>query len=154
MRIFVDTNLIMEMLEQRSQADTVSAIFDYIESKDWEKAISVGSFYTITYLTERILHKQGLVKPKLIVQQRKILNGILDSFLISAIGEEELAAGVNDEVFSDLEDSYQLQSAQSLDCDTIVTINIADFPVENEYGIEIMTPQEFYSKYCIETDKQ
>lgn len=154
MRVFIDTNLIMEMLEQRAQADIIGNIFDFLESKDWEKAISVGSFYTITYLTERILHKQGWVKPELIAQQRKILNGILDKFIIPVIGEEELSAGVNDEAFSDLEDSYQLQSALSLDCDTLVTINITDFPIDNNYGIEILTPQEFYSKYCIETDKQ
>lgn len=153
MRIFVDTNIIMEMLEQRSQADVISAIFDFVESKGWEKAISVGSFYTITYLTERILHKQGFTKPKLIEQQRRILNGILDKFLIPSIGLEELFAGVNDMSFSDLEDSYQLQSAHAFNCAVLITINITDFPNENDYGIEIVTPKYFYFKYCTGKNK-
>lgn len=85
------------MLEQRAQADIIGNIFDFLESKGWEKAISVGSFYTITYLTERILHEQGWGKPELIAQQRKIL----------------------------------------------VTINITDFPIDNNYGIEILTHKSF-----------
>lgn len=150
MKVFADTNVIMEMLEQRAQADIVGSAFDVMEEKGWAKFISAGSFYTLTYLAERILHKQGMARPELTVKLREILNGILDKFDVAAIGGEALGEGVNDDNFSDLEDSYQFQAAHESGCDVIVTLNVKDFPSANAYGISIVTPRQFYTKYCMD----
>lgn len=53
MRIFVDTNIVSELLEERSQVDYIDQIFEKAEQKGWTRVLSVGSFYTITFLTER-----------------------------------------------------------------------------------------------------
>lgn len=45
MRIFVDTNIISELLEARSQVDYVDRIFAEAERNQWTRVLSVGSFY-------------------------------------------------------------------------------------------------------------
>jgi hypothetical protein len=59
MRIFVDTNIVSELLEERSQVDYIDRIFEKAEQEGWTRVLSVGSFYTITFLTERFLRRQG-----------------------------------------------------------------------------------------------
>lgn len=144
MRIFVDTNIIMELFENRAQADSVDEVFAFCESKGWERFISVGSFYTLTFLTERMLRKQQIYQPELAEQQREIMNSLLNTFSISSIGSERLSQGVNNESFTDLEDSYQHQSALHSKCDTLLTINTHDF--KNVTDIEIMNPEAFKQK--------
>lgn len=55
MRIFVDTNIISELLEARSQVDYVDRIFAEAERNQWTRVLSVGSLYTLTFLIERFL---------------------------------------------------------------------------------------------------
>ena len=63
MRIFVDTNIVSELLEERSLVDYIDQIFEKAEQKGWTRVLSVGSFYTITFLTERFLRHQGIGQP-------------------------------------------------------------------------------------------
>jgi len=108
MKVFVDTNVVMEMLDSRNEADLIGSIFDWLDNHDIKPYLSVGSFYTITYLSERLLHKQGLTRPQLTGKLRELLIGIIDEFQISSIGSKELLKGVSDEQFTDLEDSYPI----------------------------------------------
>lgn len=147
MKIFVDTNIISEFLEERSQADLVDRIFEKAEQEKWTRVLSVGSFYTITFLTERFLRRNGYSKPQLVTQQRSILETILQNFQIQDLDKVALSTGVKDNLFLDLEDSYQYQSAIKSNCSVLLTINKKDFKnVENE-NIEIVSPQEFVDKY-------
>lgn len=147
MRIFVDTNIISEFLEDRVQAELVDCIFEASEIKGWTRVLSVGSFYTITYLTERFLRHQGISQPMLVEQQRVILSKILSAFEIQDLDNESLSSGVTDPNFLDLEDSYQYQSAIKADCSVLLTINKKDFKNLQDKTIEILTPQEFIDSY-------
>ena len=49
MRIFVDTNIVSELLEERSLVDYIDQIFEKAEQKGWTRVLSAGSFYTISY---------------------------------------------------------------------------------------------------------
>ena len=49
MRIFVDTNIVSELLEERSQVDYIDRIFEKAEQDGWTRVLSVGSFYTIHF---------------------------------------------------------------------------------------------------------
>ena len=49
MRIFVDTNIVSELLEERSQVDYLDRIFEKAEQDCWTLVLSVGSFYTIHF---------------------------------------------------------------------------------------------------------
>lgn len=149
MKIFVDTNIISEFLEERSQVDLVDRIFAESENNKWERVISVGSFYTITFLVERFLRHKGIGQPKLVEEQRSILSTILENFVIKDIDKDSLLNGVEDFRFMDLEDSYQYQSAVNSDCSVLLTINKKDFKNLNDEDIVVVTPEEFINKYII-----
>lgn len=110
MKVFVDTNVVMEMLDSRNEADLIGSIFDW----------------------------------------RELLIGIIDEFQISSIGSKELLKGVSDEQFTDLEDSYQLQSASYADCDILITINTKDFKDYTDSKIKIYSPRLFFKEFIEE----
>lgn len=145
MNLFIDTNIIVELLENRSEANYVDEIFSAAEQKKWVRYISVGSFYTLTYLIERMLRKQNIHQPELNLSLRTILNDILQAFCVSPIGCQQLMDGVNDPAFADLEDSYQHQAAISAECDVLLTINKKDFSFVTD--IDVLTPKEFKQRY-------
>lgn len=145
MKVFIDTNIIIELLENRAQADMIDQIFSFCEHNQWDRYISVGSFYTITYLTERMLRHQHIHQPELAVQQRAILNDILSAFVIAPTTGVTLQKGVDDKAFIDLEDSYQYQTAIANDCNILLTINTKDFPDDSQ--LKIMSPLEFLETY-------
>ena len=147
MKIFVDTNIVSELLEERSLVDYIDQIFEKAEQKGWTRVLSVGSFYTITFLTERFLRRQGIVLPQLVEQQRIILNSLLQAFEIVDISKDELASGVPDLQFNDIEDSYQYQSAIKSNCSVLLTINKKDFKNVTDSNIQILSPQEFVETY-------
>lgn len=147
MNIFFDTNIVLELLADRAQADQVAAIIELCAKNKWNKFLSVGSVYTIAFMTERILHQQGLTKPNLTEKQREIFHDLLDSFEIVSLNSTNIADGADDPSFSDLEDSFQYQSALQADCEILITINIKDFKNADQENIKIMEPNDFMNKY-------
>lgn len=57
MKVFRDTNIVLEYLLKRQEAKSVKAIFLYLKRKGIEKVLSSDSFYTLTYLIENHLKK-------------------------------------------------------------------------------------------------
>jgi predicted nucleic acid-binding protein len=149
MRIFVDTNIISEFLEARSQVDYVDRIFAEAERNQWSRVLSVGSLYTVTFLIERFLRHNGIGQPQLVELQRSILLPILENFEIKDLDRDILLYGVSDSRFQDLEDSYQYQAAVNAKCSVLLTINKKDFKNVNGDEIVIVTPQEFIEKYLV-----
>ena len=147
MKVLIDTNIIMEMLEQRTQADLCSKIFDWLDRTGNEGYISIGSFYTITFLSERLLHHQGINRPELTQRLRTILEGVLQEFSIWPASTEELLEGVHDSTFEDLEDSYQYHAAITSGCSVLITINIRDFAKVDTTTVRVLTPQEFKDSF-------
>lgn len=147
MKIFIDTNILVELFENRKEAENIDLIFEYIEQQKWDKYLSIGSFYTLTFLLERILRHQGLTNPKCLQKLREILRQLLQTFNISTTSKEELTKGVNNESFKDLEDSYQYATALSANCKILLTINVKDFRMADQTNIQILSPEEFIKKY-------
>ena len=86
MKIFFDTCAIVDYLCNRKEAQLVDEILSNAEAKEWECFISVGSFYTLTYLLELHLKRNGFSdKEQRIGKLREILEGILDTFAIADI---------------------------------------------------------------------
>ena len=154
MTIFCDTNIVMEYLQQRTYAAQVGMILNHSLQNGDTLFISAGSFYTITYLTERYLKlDQSLTKEDRIARLRHILNGVLGTFKVADLYASSLSHGVNDLSFVDLEDSYQAHIAEDVGCDVLLTINerhFSRFAVESE--IRIMTPNAFIDAYIAKSD--
>lgn len=146
MKVFYDTNIILEFLLKRKEGDKVRDILLWSHENHVEKFLSSGSFYTLTYLIEKYLKNQGIQD----TQNRRheltcILSGLLQEYKI--IGETDWGKALSDVRFSDLEDSYQYQTAVNAGCNVLLTLNIRDFKQITDSPISIMTPEEFVNKY-------
>lgn len=60
---------------------------------------------------------------------------------------ETVQEAVNDERFTDIEDSFQYHCALQNDCDVLLTINIKDYKNVLGQRPEVLTPEEFVEKY-------
>ena len=148
MKIFCDTNILMEFIQQRKLALEVERVLSFAESNAHQLYISVGSFFTTTYLVECYLKQEQLPKEIRLERLKSIMNGILDLFLFAQLSGETLSDGVNDQLFSDLEDSYQAHAAMAEGCDAILTIDIKHFKNLADSGsMEILNPQGFIERY-------
>ena len=145
MKIFFDTNVVLEFLAERPKASQVESVISLCEKNGWSKYLSVGSIYTIAYMTERILHQKGLVRPELIEVQRNIFQALLSSYKVVPLKLGRILEAAGDLSFSDLEDSFQSQSALQVDCDVLLTFNIKDFKEAKQEDIKIMEPEAFLS---------
>lgn len=146
MKVFYDTNIILEFLLKRKEGDKVRDILLWSHENHVEKFLSSGSFYTLTYLIEKYLKNQGTQDAQ---NRRHELTCILSRLLreYTIIGETDWGKAINDVRFSDLEDSYQYQTALNAGCNVLLTLNIRDFKQITDSSISIMTPDEFVNKY-------
>ena len=67
MRIFLDTNILVELIENRSSADYVYEIISHCATDEHQLFISIGGFYTLTYLIDRHLKQDGLCNPERLI---------------------------------------------------------------------------------------
>ena len=83
MIIFCDTNIVLEYLQQRRYFAEVGQIITSALQQGDRLFISTGSFYTITYLTEKYLKNDSTLTPDVRINKlRYILNGILGTFML------------------------------------------------------------------------
>ena len=64
MKIFFDTCAIVDFICNRENAPYIDRILSDSEKRGWERYISVGSFYTLTYLIEIHLNETDTKKKK------------------------------------------------------------------------------------------
>lgn len=143
MKIFLDTNVVMDYLASRGDVESVNSIFKQIEDNVHSAFISIGSFYTITYLTEIFLKNKGFEKAERIQRLRDTLESLLGYINVIGHTKAQLLKGVRDVEFQDIEDSYQYQAALAADCKCVITSNIKDFKDLVSPLIDIVTPVEF-----------
>lgn len=141
MKVFVDTNVILDFLFDRDSTQATSTLFEKIENRNLDAYISIGSIYTITYLLEKCFKKNGLDKESRLSKVRECLKLLLANFRIVPISNRELVEALDNISFDDIEDSFQYQIAVISKCEAFLTQNIKDFPDNGE--IKILTPQEF-----------
>ena len=58
-----------------------------------------------------------------------------------------MITGVNDNSFSDIEDSFQNQCALKNGCNYLITINTKDFDKANQDLMKVVSPNEFVALY-------
>lgn len=143
MKIFLDTNVVMDYLASRGEVESVNYIFKQIEDGVHSAFISVGSFYTITYLTEIFLKNKGFEKAERIQRLRDTLDSLLGYINVVGHTKAQLLKGIRDMEFQDIEDSYQYQAALVANCECLITSNIKDFKDLDSPLIDIVTPGEF-----------
>ncbi len=147
MRLFLDTNIFPEFINRRAQYESVCQLIDAIVEGKHSACISTGCIYTLSFLFERSLKAQGIHKPEQTARLRNYLSQVLHVAELVDLSHIAAEQAINDEHFSDIEDSFQYQCALENGCDVLVTINVDDFKDADQSHIEIITPTTFVEKY-------
>jgi predicted nucleic acid-binding protein len=147
MRLFLDTNIFPEFINRRAQYESVCHLIDAIVEGKHSACISTGCIYTLSFLFERSLKAQGIHKPEQTARLRSYLTEVLHVAELVDLSHYAAEQAINDEHFSDIEDSFQYQCALENGCDVFVTINVDDFKNADQLQIEILTPAAFVEKY-------
>ena len=146
MKLFLDTNIFMEFVEQRKQFEQVCRIIDAILEKRHSACISTGCLYTLAFLFEKTLKRQDVHRPELTDRMRGYLAEVLDLAMLVDLSHVGAKRAVFAETFTDIEDSLQYQCAVENRCDVLVTINIDDYS-HRDLQLEVLTPSQFVDKY-------
>lgn len=148
MKVFIDTNVILEYVLQREHyAEAKKVIAQCITTCD-TMMMSAGGFYTMIFIVDKYFRKE-LLKGRGEAREltRVIMRKILDVFSVAEHNAETLITGIDNRTFYDLEDSCQYQLAQKEGCKLLLTFNLSDYPAEQATTLSVMTPQMFLDTY-------
>ena len=143
MKVFLDTNVLVELIEGRQYSDNVFTVLDRCSNVGNKLYMSVGGFYTITYLIDRHLKQEGKKNPERLKELKAILKYILTICDIASLTKDGILSCLNGNEFVDLEDGYQFQTALTCGADVLLTINKKDFVHADNTLVRILTPEEF-----------
>jgi len=131
MRLFLDTNVMLDLLGERDPFYISAAkIATLADKRSVQIVVSALSYATISYF---LVKYYGLEKTKEKLRKFKIISEIAE------LDEVIIEKGLNSD-FSDFEDSLQYFSALRTECNMIITRNGKDF---KKSELPVMSPDEF-----------
>ena len=146
MKVFVDTNVIIENVIRRERFDVARRVIDSLLVDKNELYMSSGCFYTLLYVVDKYLRSEfRMEKTFRLAFLRNMAHGLLSDFRVAAHDNDSLLCSIEDFRFSDIEDSCQLQAAIASGCDYLLSFNVADYPSSDD-RIMILSPEEFMKK--------
>ena len=141
MRIFLDTNVILEFFIEREDVRTAALLFNRLAEEKAELLMTEVSFYTMLFLIDKYLKKElGLTGKVRVEALRSIAVKIVNSIRIAGHDNDSLLRGVENMQFKDIEDSCQHEAAVAADCDYIITYNVKDFP---HSALPVLSPCDY-----------
>ena len=144
MRIFLDTNVILENFLAREDFKTAHNLFHAMQGQKHELFMSVGSFYTMIFLVDKYLRKViGLIGDDRVKMLRQMMSNILQTVSVAEHDKESLLRGLKNEAFKDVEDGCQYELAMKTGCTLLLTFNSHDFPSDGNGNVKVMTPAEY-----------
>ena len=131
MKIFVDTNILLDVLRRREPLYQTSAIiWSWVETGEIEGCISAISFNNAYYVIRRTVNARAA---------NKALTVLRDTFDIVDLNTQIMNQAI-DAGFKDFEDAIQFFSAIHAGVDYLITRNVKDFPARD---IPVLTPEAF-----------
>ena len=131
MKLFIDTNVVIDVLARRQHFyDASAAILTMLEKDEADGFISAISFNNIHY----ILRKQSGK-----TRADNAIRMLLSAFNIVTLDEKILTRTI-ESAFNDFEDGIQFFSAMRSNADYLISRNVKDFPHDD---IPVLTPEEF-----------
>jgi predicted nucleic acid-binding protein len=135
MRVFFDTNIIIDFLEEREpHKEAANRLFKECDDKTITGYISAQSISDIFYI---------LRKDYSIEERKNMLLGVCELMNIAGTDKKQLLAALKNEGFDDLEDCIQTECAKAINADYIITRNIKDFSAS---PIPVILPEDFFEK--------
>ena len=133
MKVLIDTNILLDVfLLREPHLEQSKRVLQCCQTLV-DGFIAVHSFSNMFY----ILHE---IEEFSIEECRNTFNKLLYVFDVAGLNKHDIIAAVNNESFSDLEDSMQHEASVSSDLDYIVTRNCKDF---KNSTVPAVTPEEF-----------
>ncbi len=135
MRVFLDTNVLLDVIVERDNkqfSDDAATILSLGDKGAIELYMSVLSIPTIAY----VIRKIDAERKKQIIKDLTSIVKVLPS------NPEHVECMIGGPM-NDIEDALQVQSAKEGSCELILTRNINDF---KESEIPTLTPGEFLSR--------
>ena len=131
MKIFLDTNVILDVLTKREPFYIDSSkVLTLVNEKIVSGYISAITINNIYYILRKFKDKETA---------KNFITEILESFEIISLNKNILNRA-NKISIDDYEDGIQFFSALDSGCDFLITRNYKDYP---KLGIKIMSPEEF-----------
>jgi len=135
MRVFVDTNIIIDLLAKRQPFYVESQkIFSLSDTKQIELFISSLSLVNTHYILNDVMK---IKDARLILGKFKVL---VES---NALSDKIIELALNDTKFKNFEDGIQYYSALESQCQLILTRNLKNF---KNSKIPVLSPKEYIAK--------
>ena len=148
MKIFVDTNVILENFLQRENYNVTHRLFDLLKKQEHVLIMSSGSFYTMVFLVDKYLKRErGMSGEVRLMALRQIMSGILKDIRVAEHDNESLLCGLNNPQFKDIEDGCQYELAKKAACELLLTFNTSDYPTNTELRVKVLSPSEYLNSY-------
>ncbi len=146
MKIYLDTNIVMEYFGHRDFYEDVSIILKAAQQNSLEAVISTNSLDTIIYLIGCELKDNGIHEPQKRQRIREMVKKLLGYINVVSISRDKIVEALDDENFKDIEDSIQYYCAIENESDYLITINTKHFK-ETNGTLEVISPMEFVKRY-------
>jgi len=136
-KVFFDTNILLDVLAERMPFYTDSAIvWTFAEEGRFEGLVSALSFSNVFYV---------LKKNSGVTVARRGVAILRDVFTVVECGVQVIDRAIQSNAIKDFEDAIQCFSAEKAACDCIVTRNPRDFP--RAPSLPVMTATKFLATY-------
>jgi len=136
MKVFVDTNIFIDILLNRTkfikESKQVYKLCENYIVKGYVAPISINNIY---YICRKTVNQEALTS---------FLCDVSHFFTIAPMNSESVVFAKNLNI-SDFEDALQSAMAIQSGCDCIVTRNVDDY--KKVMGIEVLEPKEFLLKF-------
>jgi len=137
MKVFVDANVIIDLLAERNKWLLPAVeILELASNNEIVLKCSIISLPTVNYIMER----QEKIIHNIVIEKMERFVSICEPIY----ADKQIAIKAFKSSFKDFEDAMQYYSALSEGCDVIITRNKKDF---TESTIPVMEPQEFLDMF-------
>lgn len=139
MKVFLDTNILIDVLAQRRPFyQDSAAVWTLAEQGRIEGLVSVISYTNIFYIVRKLADA---------ATARRALDHLRSTF--SPVGcDGQILALAMDSQFKDFEDAVQYHSALKAGADCMLSRNPADYPRTSD--LPVLTPAEFLAAHSCE----
>ena len=131
MRLFIDTNVVLDVLADREPwFKDSAAVLTLLDDPGFEGLVASHAVTTLFYLASKHLGRK---------RAASVLLDLLDHVTVTPLDQDLLLRALS-LGWEDVEDAVQGISAQRAEVDYLVTRNPSDFP---STSVSVVTPQEF-----------
>jgi len=134
MRIFIDANIIIDVLLNRQDFyEDASNVLNICQNK--KSALAPHTISNIFFITR----KDYTAK-----ERKSMLLEILEFIDVVPIGKHQIVQALKNQKIDDFEDALQLECAKEFNADFIVSRDVSGFA---NTDIEVITPKEFVKRF-------